>query len=170
MYQRARSLHPMSPHVMTSYALHLGLMRQFERAVSVLDSQAAQFPEYSEGAAYLAIEYSYMGRHAEALAQIERANPDINPNFGLWKAAILARAGRVAEARAIAARIDDEAHLRYFAPYYRAMLHAALGDREVALSLLDQAKRNGDWQLAWAPYDAGFDSLRGDPRFAALMR
>src|SRR5256885_8008687 len=40
--------------------------------------------------------------------------------------------------------------VRYFPPYYRALLDAALGDRDVALSLLEQAKRNGDWQLAWA--------------------
>jgi Tfp pilus assembly protein PilF len=168
LYQRARSLDPMSPHVMTSYALHLGLMRQYDHAVSVFNSQIAQFPEYGEGVAYLALEYSYMGRHADALAQMKRANPAINPNLLIWKGVVLARAGRVAEARAIAAQTDDAAKVRYFPPYFRALLHAALGERDVALALLEEAKHDGDWQLAWAPYDPGFDVLRGDPRFAAL--
>ncbi len=170
LYQRARSLDPMSPHVMSSYALHLYLMRQYDRAVSIYNSQIAQFPEWVNGAAYLAFVYSFMGRHADAVAQIERANPKMNPNFAVWKGVVLARAGRVAEARAIAEQTDDGAKARYFPPYYRAMLHAALGDRDVALALLEQAKHDGDWQLAWAPYDPGFDSLRGEVRFQGLTR
>jgi predicted Zn-dependent protease len=36
LYQRARSLDPMSPSVMASYAVHLFNMRQYERAASIL--------------------------------------------------------------------------------------------------------------------------------------
>jgi tetratricopeptide (TPR) repeat protein len=135
----------------------------------VLNAQLEQFPEHRNGMAYLAIAYSYMGRHADALAQIDRANPAMTPAFLLWKGVLLARAGRMAEARAIATRTDDASKARFYPAYYRAMLRAALRDRERALSLLEQAKRDGDWQLAWLPYDPGFDALRGDARFAALI-
>jgi hypothetical protein len=111
-----------------------------------------------------------MGRHEDALAQIERASPAMNPNFLAWKGMILARAGRVAEARAIADQVDDAAKARFMPPYYRAMLRAELGERDAAFALLEEAKREGDWQTSRLRYDPGFDALRGDARFAALMR
>jgi TolB-like protein/Flp pilus assembly protein TadD len=170
MYQRARSLDPMSPHVMSSYGAHLIVMRQYAAAVTVFFNLTEQFPEYQTGIANLGMTYSYMGRHAEALAQIERVNLAMNPNYALWRGVILARAGRVQEARAIAAQTDDAVKVRFFPPYYRAMLRAELGDRDKALALLEEVKRNGDWQVKFLPYEQAFDSLREDPRFKALLR
>jgi tetratricopeptide (TPR) repeat protein len=170
VHQRARSLDPMSPHVLSSYAAHLMVTRQYDRAVSVLFNLTEQFPDYATGVASLAMVYSAMGRHADALAQIERANVSLNPNFLVWKGIILARAGRIADARAIARQIDHAAKVRFFPPYYRAMLSAELGEREAALSLLEQVRRNGDWQVKWLPFEKSFDSLRGDARFEALLR
>jgi TolB-like protein len=170
LYQRARSLDPMSPHVLSSYAAHLTVMRQYDRAASVLFNLTEQFPDYETGVASLALTYSAMGRQADALAQIERANLSANPNFLVWKGIILARAGRTADARAIARQVDDAAKARFFPPYYRAMLSAELGDRDAALTLLEQVRRNGDWQVKWLPFEAAFDSLRGEARFKALIR
>jgi len=170
LYQRARSLDPMSPHVMSSYGAYLIVMRRYDRAVTVLFNLTEQFPEYQTGIAHLATTYSYMERHAEALAQIERVNLAANPNYALWKGVILARAGRTREARTIASQTDDAVKLRFFPPYYRALLRAELGDRDEALSLLEEVKRNGDWQVKLLPHDPGFDSLRGDARFKALLK
>jgi hypothetical protein len=111
-----------------------------------------------------------MGRHQDAVAQIERVDPAMNPNFLVWKGVVLARAGRVREAQAIADQVDNAARARFYPPYYRAILHAELGQRDTALSLLEEAKHNGDWQMARISVDPGFDSLRDDPRFAALLK
>jgi len=127
------------------------------------------FPDYPSAYTYTAMAYSYLGRHQEALATIARTKPENNPNFVLLKGWIDARAGRVEEARAIAARAEEEAKTRYVPPYYRAMLRTELGERDAALSLLEQAKRDGDWQLLWLPHDRAFDPLRAEPRFAALI-
>ena len=48
--------------------------------------------------------------------------PENNPNLFILKGWIEARAGRIEEARAVAARADEEAKTRYVPPYYRAML------------------------------------------------
>ena len=169
VHQRARSIDPMSPHALSSYAARLTVMRRYDRAVPVLFNLTEQFPDYATGIASLAMTYSAMGRHAEALAQIERANLSMNPNFVVWKGVILARAGQTNEARAIAQKSDDTAKVRFLSPYYRAMLHAVLGDRDAALSLLEEVKRNRDWQMQLLPHEQAFDPLRGEPRFAALL-
>jgi len=81
---------------------------------------------------------------------------------------VLARAGRTAEARAIADQADERAKGRFVATYYRAQVRAAIGERDAAFSLLEKGLRDDEW-LPWLSYDPGFDPLRSDPRFAALV-
>jgi len=51
-----------------------------------------------------------------------------------------------------------------------AMLHAALGEKERALELLERDTREGDGTL-WLYYRGiFFDAIRDDPRFVALLR
>jgi hypothetical protein len=49
------------------------------------------------------------------------------------------------------------------------MVHLALGERDRALDLLEQAFRDRAWELRLMPIEPLFDSLRSDPRFAALV-
>jgi hypothetical protein len=86
----------------------------------------------------------------------------------LWTALVLARAGRTAEARALADQADERAKVRFVATYYRAQVRAALGERDAAFALLEQGVRDDEW-MPWLWYDPGFDPLRSDPRFSALV-
>lgn len=56
--------------------------------------------------------------------------------------------------------------------YLFALAHLALGDRDAALQMLERAVNEsepGVWYL-WANVDPRWDSLRQDPRFAAIIR
>ena len=169
-YQKARALDPLAPRVMTAYGAHLGVARQYDHALAILRQAVEQFPEYGHAYSYLAVISSYAGRHAEALAAIEHARAETSPNVLVWKGLVLARAGRIAEARAIAAQVDDFAKTRYLLTYYRGQLRAALGDRDAAFALIEQGLREGDWYYDWLAFDPGYDVLRSDPRFAALQQ
>ncbi|HEU4886566.1 MAG TPA: hypothetical protein VFV49_01675, partial [Thermoanaerobaculia bacterium] len=170
-YQKARAIDPLSPRMMTGYGFLLGLMRQYDRALMVLRESVEQFPEYVNTWSFIGLTSSWAGRHDEAIAVQSRMMPtETNPTVLVLKGIILARAGRIAEARAIAGQADEMAQVRFMQPYYRAQLHAALGDRELALTLLEQTVRDGEWFAAWLPHDPGVDVLRSDPRFAALLQ
>ena len=52
----------------------------------------------------------------------------------------------------------------------RASLVAELGDKEKAIALLNDAATRGDTWLFSIKYDPAFDSLRGDPRFQAVLK
>lgn len=54
------------------------------------------------------------------------------------------------------------------ATYYRAQVRAAIGDRDAAIALLEKGLREDEW-MQWLSFDPGFDPLRNDPRFAALV-
>jgi hypothetical protein len=51
-----------------------------------------------------------------------------------------------------------------------AILYGALGQHEEAFSSLEKAVALRDVQLVFLGVDPAFDTLRGDPRFADLMR
>lgn len=170
LYQQVHALDPMSSTPGNTYGVHLGIMRQYDRSIAVLRETTARFPDDPAGHAFLGMIYAFSGRHAEALASIERAGPARNPAFATWKAFILARAGREAEARAIAARLEAGGMARYVPAYYRALLHCELGDREETLALLEQSAHDNDWQLRYLRSDPSFDAMRSDPRFFALLK
>ncbi|HEU4888850.1 MAG TPA: protein kinase [Thermoanaerobaculia bacterium] len=167
-FAKALELDPMSPLLQSSYAMHLHLVRRHEQAVPLLLNLTEQFPDYANAYPFLAIVYTHLGRHEDALAAIAQATPGSNPNLPLWTALVLARAGRTNEARAIVDQADERAKVRFVATYYRAQVRAALGERDAAFSLLEQGVRDDEW-MPWLWYDPGFDPLRSDPRFAALV-
>ncbi len=75
-----------------------------------------------------------------------------------------AERARVLGDRAMAARPDD-----FSTAYNVACAHALLGERDRALELLDRAVRHGRGNLGWIEHDTDFASLRGDPRFEAIV-
>ncbi|MDX1980165.1 MAG: winged helix-turn-helix domain-containing protein [Bryobacteraceae bacterium] len=58
----------------------------------------------------------------------------------------------------------------YSSPYYRALIHAALGNKDEAFSCLQRAVAERAGWLAYARVDPKLDVLRDDPRFDALLR
>ena len=57
----------------------------------------------------------------------------------------------------------------YVAPGELAALYTALGRRERAFALLEEAYARHDPQLQYLIIEPGFESLRGDPRYGVLL-
>ena len=55
-------------------------------------------------------------------------------------------------------------------PYQVAVVYAALGESDRAFAWLEKAYQERSDSLAWFRYDPESQTLRTDPRFAALMR
>jgi TolB-like protein/Tfp pilus assembly protein PilF len=144
---------------------------RYERALEAEKAAAEAAPERPNAQIALARIYLEMGRHAEGLAAAEKAREltqDHPSVMGLYAYA-LARAGRREEARGVLDRLVAESSQRRVRPFDLAIAAAGLGDRERALGWLEQVveeRHVGVRSLAGYPE---FDSLRGEPRFQALL-
>jgi tetratricopeptide (TPR) repeat protein len=64
-------------------------------------------------------------------------------------------------------KLDE--HKPYSHPYDIAVLYAQLGEKEQAFEYLNKTVEKRQWEVAMLNVDPQLDSLRGDPRFKALV-
>jgi len=114
---------------------------------------------------------SRLGHHREARDAFSRA-VDVSeraPYYVGYLAWAEATAGNEAQARKGLAELESRSATEYVAPLFRAMVHAALGERDRAFALLDEAVVDRNCWLA-SPRLPLFDGFRKDPRFADHLR
>jgi hypothetical protein len=76
----------------------------------------------------------------------------------------------VAVAKAELEALEELARQRFVQPFDIARLHAQVGNREQALAGLERIADGGYIGLALLKVDPAWDSVRADPRFAAVIR
>jgi TolB-like protein/predicted Zn-dependent protease len=113
-----------------------------------------------------------MGRAAEAVEALEksmRLMPDSTlPQYALCFA--LVAAGRKDRAREVLNELKDTAQRGYVKPYFMAMAHAALDERDAAFELFERSFAERDHWLIWFCTEPKLAPLRSDPRFIKLTR
>ena len=118
----------------------------------------------------LGIALELNGQIPEAIAEYQAAIAlDPSPTYLSLLGHVYGTIGRKDEATKLLGQIQDIGKSRYVDPYYFALIHLGLGDREAALSALEKSfeELNGN-TLEYIRTDPFLDPLRGDPRFEAL--
>jgi serine/threonine protein kinase/tetratricopeptide (TPR) repeat protein len=82
---------------------------------------------------------------------------------------VYGRAGRSADAREIARRLESLSKQRYVAPFDLAMAQIGLGNRDEAFVFLNRAVEDRNTLLIFLNVEPMFDPIRSDPRFAKLV-
>jgi len=83
---------------------------------------------------------------------------------------VLAKIGRVEEAREVATALEELAKTGYMPACAIAMVYAGLGEVNEAFRWLERAIEEHDVHLSSLPADAKWDVLRSDRRFAEVLR
>ncbi len=115
--------------------------------------------------------YDLMGNHGQALKAFEKAvavGPFPIPIALLGKE--YARSGNREQARKAIEQLSHLPAQMYVAPCYPAQVYVALGENNTALDLLEKAYRDHSGCLTNAKVYNGYDPLRSNPRFIALLR
>ncbi len=144
--------------------------RLFEEACTVREDYQARF--------FAAQSHAALGHEAEARAGYEQAlmvvrdhlalNPD-DPRAATMLAVAACRLGQPEEGLKWAERAVEIDPEDAGVCYNVACLYALEGQADKALSCLEEAIARGFGRKDWIEHDPDLDSLRGDPRFEALL-
>ncbi len=162
---KARSLDPLSHRINANVGgVVLYEARQYEQAIQELRKALEVYPNDATVHLFLGRTFSAVGRHEEAIAEIQHSlTLQDSPVGRLELARILARAGKRQQAKKL---IQDVLNTREENLPSPAAAYAALGDKDQAFASLAK-----EYPCRWGwPNTPAFDPLRSDPRFAALLR
>ncbi len=172
-YEAANRLDPLYSQNNSYFSLSLAMLGRIDEAIAVGERALALDPENINLNQWYAHVLEFAGRREETKAQARRliALPNV-PLARIGSAAgLLGRAGARDEARALLRRIEATpvgTHERDVAILFSRL---GLGDREASLSALETAARSDTHRLAaYGLVGLGYDPLRSDPRFAAVVR
>lgn len=144
--------------------------RLYDEALQAFQNVNRMQPE--NGLVHMGLGHTYAAKrmYAEAINEFQTAlNLYGEMTNGLTDLGYAyAMSGKRDEALAILNKLKTTKE--YVSPTGLALLYAALGDKEAAFQWLERAYSAHDSQLQHIKVDPRCDSLRSDPRFAALLR
>ncbi|HEY3214882.1 MAG TPA: hypothetical protein VGK93_00165 [Candidatus Eisenbacteria bacterium] len=171
MAQETRDLEPFNAmaHAMSSQVAFQG--RDYPAAVEHARQAIIVDPEFWIGHIQSGQAYEQLGRPDQALEALMNAARFSGGNSKAlsFRGHLLAKLGRVAEARDLLRTLEAVSREHYVPPYALALVHAGLGEREAVFEWLDRAYEARDVHLIFLPVDPMWDAYRADPRFAALL-
>jgi DNA-binding winged helix-turn-helix (wHTH) protein/Flp pilus assembly protein TadD len=169
--QIARSLDPLSLIILTNIGWVNFFARQYHAATQAMREAIDMDSHFPPARIKLAWCLEQMEHNEEAVEQLTRARQAAPQDLAIavQLAEAQALAGNHAAARKALANVSDEHDDRYLSPYWLATASLALGETEVALRWLDQARIEHSGWLALANIEPKLDPLRHEPAFQDLL-
>jgi TolB-like protein/DNA-binding winged helix-turn-helix (wHTH) protein/Flp pilus assembly protein TadD len=169
--RRTRELEPLEP---VTYALSAQVAfqaRQYPAALEHARRAILIDSQFWIGYMQLAQAYEQMGQPDLALAALSDAArfSGNNSKVSSLRGYLLAKTGRLNEAREVLRRLESDSSGRYVPPVAIALVHAGLGEQEAVMEWLAKAYEARDVHLIYLTVDPKWEPYRADPRFQALL-
>ena len=166
--RRALALDPANPMLISCLGWHDLFDGQYADAERNAREANAMMPDQW---AYVVLGWSLLGqgKRDSAVSAFRAARRVGQTTFTLAALGYaLAAAGRSTEARAVLDSLLAKGEGEYVSPYDVATVYAGLGDRDAAFHWLRRAADERTTFVVHVGWDARFDRIRSDPRFAEL--
>ena len=144
---------------------------QYDRAIEACRSSLELDPNFFVAHRYLGLAYEQKGMYAEAIDEFQKALT-LSNGTTLMKAHLghaFAVAGKTNEAQQILDELKDRASQVYVPAYHIAVIHAGLGQTDMAFEWLEKAYEERAEFMVYLKADPRLDGLRADSRFLALI-
>jgi TolB-like protein/Tfp pilus assembly protein PilF len=170
--KRALELDPLSQITNANLARMLYTARRYDEAITILRKIVELEPNFYPGQVTLGMVSVAAGREEEALSELHRAR-ELAPD-STWALTNLARAyARSGQRQAALASLEELRRIakqRYVPAYQFAIVYAELGQADTAFQWLDKAIEEPSAIIMMIKVEPSFDMLRGDPRFADVIK
>jgi TolB-like protein/Tfp pilus assembly protein PilF len=167
--KRATELDPLSPVINADLGEDLIYARRYDEAIAQLRKTVGIDSTFYDAYLNLGTALLLKGDVPAAIAEYTNAqqlSDDLAPRVLL--AAAKAQSGDKEAAVRMLAELEELSRYRYVNAYLRAELNLSLNNREEAIRWLEQSVANHE--VTRIQVHPIFDSLRGDPRFEALVQ
>jgi DNA-binding winged helix-turn-helix (wHTH) protein/tetratricopeptide (TPR) repeat protein len=170
--RRAQTLDPLSLPIGQELAWILYVSEASHEAVEQCWKVLSLEPRFSEAQSILGLAYQQLGLHDEAITELQNACvcSDRHPSAIATLGHGYANAGFPAKAADSLVELADLSQRNYVSPYWRAIIHAGLGDRKSAVDELQTAFSQRDPLLLWLGVDPRLASVRREAGFVSLLR
>ena len=170
--KRARELDPLNSmhHALSAQVAFVG--RDNAAAIEFARQAVVVDPHFWIGHFQLAQAYEQTGEVALALLATDEAGrlSGGNSKASALRGYILAKQGKIAEARDVLKELEARSRERFVPPYAMALVHEGLGEHDAALKWLERSVAVRDVHLVSLPVDPKWDALRANPRLGELLR
>jgi pentatricopeptide repeat protein len=169
---RALELNPLSPALTKNVGLVYYYARQYDHAIGHLRNAIEMEPNLRAAYSGLVYAYAQQGRYGDALGVAEEMvhrwghDPWVLWDLG-YAAALSGQRDRALDALA---QLRERGEHTYVKPLALAWIAIGLGDKEAALSWMEQALAEHDPYLTLVAAEPVYDTVRAEPRFMALMQ
>ncbi len=167
-FDRAIEIEPTLPDIRNNRAACLVASGKIDEGIESLKKAIELDPTFVWNHSHLSFIYRLKGEHAASVEERARASD------------LLDQAENAKRLRTSFANGGWSAYLREIvrqnwgnlstSQTRKASFLAELGEKEDAISWLQDGAAKGDWWLFSIKYDPAFDGLRGDPRFQQLLK
>jgi adenylate cyclase len=165
-------LDPVSPAAYDHLGFHYAADGRFELAIAAYRKLPLLDPTWESSHQWLGDAYRLQGMSEEALVEYERAMAveKTSAEFVRTLRKAFEKEGwKGYWEKTLSAQLEKSRH-EYVSPYSIASFYVRLGDKENAFGYLEKAYANHDDALTQLKDDRDYDALRGDPRYARLLR
>jgi DNA-binding winged helix-turn-helix (wHTH) protein/TolB-like protein/Tfp pilus assembly protein PilF len=167
--KQAYQIDPVTRDTNGSLALYLFYTREYESAVEQYRKAIAMEPRSAGSHNMIGLIKARTGLHEQARSELKLAEGagGARSDFLAYAYAV---SGKRAEAVKILAELEQATQETYVSPYTLARICVGLGETDKAFEWLEKSYAELDQKLIWLKMDPTFDAVRGDTRFAAILR
>jgi TolB-like protein/DNA-binding winged helix-turn-helix (wHTH) protein/Flp pilus assembly protein TadD len=169
--RKAQELDPLSAVIATDLGKELYFVRRYDEALVELHRALELDPNFTSAHNWISDTLVEKQSYNDAIAELEKTKPSREERVYIRQTAYLyARMGRRTEARAALAKALELSKGKQVSSGAVALTYAALDDKDESFRWLEKAYTQRSSFMTSLKYWPVFDQLRGDPRFADLLR
>jgi TolB-like protein/DNA-binding winged helix-turn-helix (wHTH) protein/Tfp pilus assembly protein PilF len=169
--RKAQELDPLSAVIATDLGKELYFVRRYDQALVELRRALELDPNFVSAHNWISDTLLEKRLYSDAIAELDKTRPFREERVYIRQTAYLyARIGRRAEARAALAKSLQLSKGKQMSSGAVALTYAALGDKDESFQWLEKAYTEKSSFMTSLKYWSVFDPMRGDPRFADLLR
>jgi tetratricopeptide (TPR) repeat protein len=165
-------MNPLSSSVSTGVGRIYHFSGQHDKAILQYKKTLEMDPNYVEALFALGTSYGQIKMYDKAISELNQAIKLSNarPIIVTALGSIYVESGRREEAKSILNNLKEREKEEGISPFYGALLNAALGNMEPAMTALYQAYNEHFGLIVYIKVEPLLDPFRSEPRFKELLK